>query len=47
MCILYICLITLIGAIVYCFIGVKTGLIKDVFKEDYLNKVKKKLILKR
>lgn len=47
MCILYICLITLIGAIVYCFTGVKTGLIKDVFKEDYLNKVKKKLTLKR
>lgn len=43
MCILYICLITFVGAFAYAFTGVKTGLIKDVFKEDYLNKIKKKL----
>lgn len=47
MCILYICLVTIVGAIAYCFMGVKTGLIKDVFKDDYLNKIKKKLTLKK
>lgn len=45
--ILYTGLIALIGTIIYAFIGVKTGLIKDVFKDEYLNKMKKKLTLKR
>ena len=43
MCILYICLVTVVGAFAYAFTGVKTGLIKDVFKEDYLNKINSKL----
>ena len=47
MCILYICLVTVVGAFAYAFTGVKTGLIKDVFKEDYLNKIKKKLTFKK
>ena len=47
MCILYICLLTVVGAFAYAFTGVKTGLIKDVFKEDYLNKIKKKLTFKK
>lgn len=47
MCILYICLVTVVGAVAYAFTGVKTGLIKDVFKEDYLNKIKKKLTFKK
>ena len=47
MCIIYITSITIIGAITYSFISVKTGLISDVFKEDYLSKIKKKLIHKR
>lgn len=46
-CILYICLVTVVGAFAYAFTGVKTGLIKDVFKEDYLNKIKKKLTFKK
>lgn len=47
MCILYICLVTVVGAFAYAFTGVKTGLIKDVFEEDYLNKIKKKLTFKK
>lgn len=47
MCILYICLVTVVGAFAYAFTGVKTDLIKDVFKEDYLNKIKKKLTFKK
>lgn len=47
MCVLYILLIAIIGAFVYAFVGVKIGLMKDVFKENYLDKIKKKLTLKR
>ena len=43
-CILYIALLTIIGAIAYAFVAVKTGLIKDVFSDNSLNKIKKKLI---
>ena len=43
-CIFYIAIIAIIGCIFYALVAVKTGLIKEVFSEDYLNKVKKKLI---
>lgn len=47
MCILYVGVISIIGAITYAFVGVKTGLINEVFGDKYLNKFKKKLTKKR
>lgn len=46
MCILYIGLIAIIGAITYFVVSLKNGLLTDVFKEGFNNKLKKKLIKK-
>lgn len=46
MCIIYIGLIAIIGAITYFITSLKNGLITDVFKEGFTNKLKKKLIKK-
>lgn len=46
-CIIYTAFMSIVGATVYIFIANKIGLLKDVFNEDYLNKIKKKLTLKR
>ncbi len=46
MCILYVSVISIVGAIVYAFVGVKTKLFEDVFGNTYMNKIKRKLIRK-
>lgn len=42
-CILYIALISILGAITYALVAVKTGLMKDVFGDKFASKIKKKL----
>ena len=44
---IYIIVIALIGVLVYAISAYKTNLIKDVFGEDYLKKIKRKLTHKR
>ncbi|MBE6161668.1 MAG: polysaccharide biosynthesis protein [Firmicutes bacterium] len=44
---LYIIIIALIGVLVYAISAYKTNLIKDVFGEEYLKKIKRKLTHKR
>ena len=46
MCILYIGIISVVGAVFYFVTAHKTGLLKDVFKDGFTNKLKKKLIRK-
>ena len=45
--IIYIGVISIIGALVYIVFAHYTGLLKDVFKEGYLDKIKKKLTFKK
>ena len=42
-CILYVAIISVIGALTYIFISYKQGLLTDIFGKDYLNKIIKKL----
>ena len=42
-CILYIAVISIIGAIVYLVIAYKQGLLDKVFGREYLNKIIKKI----
>ena len=42
--IIYIGIISIIGALVYLLVSVKIGLLRDVFKEGYVDRLKRKLI---
>ena len=42
--IIYIGIISVIGALVYLIVSVKIGLLRDVFKEGYVGRIKRKLI---
>ena len=42
--IIYILVISLIGSLVYFLVSAKIGLLKDVFKEGYIDRIKRKLI---
>ncbi len=42
-CIFYVGVISLVGAFLYLFISYKTGILKQVFGQEYLNKIIKKL----
>ena len=46
MCIIYIGIISIIGALVYFFISSKIGLLENVLGKDFLNKLKNKIKLK-
>ena len=46
-CIIYIIINTLVGGAVYILVSLKMGLFKDVLGEEIINKLKKKLTLKR
>ena len=47
LCIIYIAIISLFGAIVYTFMTYKMGVLNDVLKDDFMKKIKRKLIHKR
>ena len=42
-CVLYIGLISIVGAVAYLFIAFKQGILYDVFGKEYLNKIVSKL----
>jgi len=42
-CIIYVAIISIVGAIVYLLISYKMGLLEEVFGKEYLNKIIKKL----
>lgn len=45
-CIIYVAIISIVGAITYFFICYKSGLLEKVFGSSYLNKIRKKLTIK-
>ena len=42
-CIIYVALISIVGAIVYLFVAYKQGILTTVFGKEYLNKILKKI----
>lgn len=42
-CIIYVGIISIVGAIIYLFIAYKMGILKTVFGEEYLNKIIRKI----
>ena len=42
-CIIYVAIISIVGAIVYLFVAYKQGILTTVFGKEYLNKIVKKI----